>query len=51
LGGILTTVEGLLEKIIYHLRDHNPFVDSDHEFGERMRDLLAKMTDMQRGEK
>jgi C4-type Zn-finger protein len=29
LGGVLTTVEGLLEKTHDHLSDHNSFVDSD----------------------
>ena len=29
LGGIFTTVEGLLEKVHNNLNDNNPFIDSD----------------------
>lgn len=41
LGGVFTTVEGLIEKIHDHLNDNNPFADSDKEFGERMSKLLG----------
>ena len=51
LGGVLTTVEGLLEKIHDHLSDHNPFVDSDQEFGERMKALLTNLMAMRNGER
>ena len=46
LGGVYTTVEGLLEKIHEHLGEHNPFVDSDNEFGERMRKFLQDVSDL-----
>jgi len=43
LGGVFTTVEGLLEKIHDHLYEHNPFADSDKEFGQRMSVLFATL--------
>ncbi len=51
LGGIFTTVEGLLEKIHDHLGGHNPFVDSDNEFSVRMKAMLSDMKEMQNGKK
>ena len=29
LGGVFTTVEGLIEKIEDHFKENNPFIDSD----------------------
>ena len=47
---MFTTVEGLLEKVHHHLADHNPFVDSDQEFGTRMKKLFDEMEAMRNGE-
>lgn len=44
LGGVYTTVEGLLEKIYDHLNENNPFADSDKDFGQRMAKLLSELT-------
>lgn len=53
LGGVLTTVEGLLEKIHDHLSDHNPFGDhegdSDNEYVTRMRNFLNTILEMRGG--
>jgi zinc finger protein len=51
LGGVLTTVEGLLEKIHDHLNDHNPFADSDKEFGSKMASFLDSLMDMRNGKR
>lgn len=51
LGGVLTTVEGLIEKIHDHLGGNNPFIDSDQEFGNRMQQLLETLMEMRRGER
>ena len=51
LGGVYTTVEGLLEKIETHLSKLNSFVDSDAEFGQRMKKLLKDMEAMRNAEK
>jgi zinc finger protein len=51
LGGVLTTVEGLLEKIHDHLSGHNPFADSDEEFGRRMKELLDSLMEMRTGKR
>lgn len=40
MGGVFTTVEGLLEKISDHLGENNPFADSDSKFHDRMEKLL-----------
>lgn len=40
LGGVFTTVEGLLEKISDHLGSNNPFVDSDPEFAAKISHIL-----------
>ena len=48
---MLTTVEGLLEKIHDHLGGHNPFADSDQEFGARMKQLLESLMDMRNGKR
>ena len=40
LGGVFTTVEGLLEKIYDNLNDNNPFIDSDKEFAGHMQITL-----------
>ena len=49
LGGVFTTVEGLLEKVHDHLGGNNPFCDSDEEFHARMTVLLNDLTDMREG--
>lgn len=47
----MTTVEGLLEKIHDHLNHHNPFVDSDHEFGQKMGILFDTLMEMRDGKR
>lgn len=51
LGGVYTTVEGLLEKIHRHLHDHTPFIDSDsdEDYGGKMRKVLNTLKSMQKG--
>ena len=51
LGGVYTTVEGLIEKIYDHLDEHNPFADSDQEFGIRMKRLLTELTECRLGQR
>lgn len=51
LGGVFTTVEGLLEKIHDHFEESNPFVDSDTEFSGRISALLQDLDDMQNGKR
>lgn len=48
---MLTTVEGLIEKIHDHLGGNNPFIDSDQEFGNRMKQLLDTLMEMRNGER
>jgi zinc finger protein len=43
LGGVYTTVEGLLEKIENHMGKINSFVDSDTEFGQRMKTFIDSL--------
>ena len=50
MGGLYTTVEGLLEKIESHLSRLNNFVDSDEEFGGRMKTLLRDLEHMRNGD-
>lgn len=49
LGGCLTTVEGLLEKVADHLSENNPFGDSDKVFFQRMEKLLKELKDCREG--
>ena len=49
LGGVFTTVEGLIEKISDHLNENNPFTDSDSEFHARISVLLKDLLDMREG--
>lgn len=49
LGGVYTTVEGLIEKIHDHLDEHNPFADSDEAFGIRMKKLLGELMECRMG--
>lgn len=49
LGGVFTTVEGLLEKIEDHLGERNPFADSDNEFHARMKVLLDDLKKLREG--
>jgi zinc finger protein len=49
LGGVFTTVEGLIEKIYDHFEENNPFVDSDSEFAARIAVLLKDLSDMREG--
>lgn len=51
LGGVFTTVEGLLEKLTDHFRQNNQFVDSDKEFGERIALLLKDLDEMREGKR
>jgi zinc finger protein len=51
LGGVLTTVEGLLEKIEDHFRENNPFVDSDKEFAGRIAALLQDLKELREGKR
>jgi len=51
LGGVFTTVEGLLEKISDHLGSQNPFTDSDSSFYERMKKLLDDLEECQLNKK
>ena len=51
LGGVFTTVEGLIEKIQDHLDETNQFADSDTEFSGRMSALLQDLADMRDGKK
>ncbi len=46
LGGVFTTVEGLLEKISDHFESNNPFVDSDKEFSNRISVLVEDLQNM-----
>jgi len=46
LGGVFTTVEGLLEKIHDSFEESNPFADSDKEFSGRISSLLKDLDDM-----
>lgn len=48
---MLTTVEGLLEKIHDHLDHHNPFADRDQEFAHKMTEFLQGLTDMRMGKR
>lgn len=43
LGGVYTTVEGLLEKVKDHMRNLNPYTDSDDDFAVRMRNLIKSL--------
>jgi zinc finger protein len=51
LGGVYTTVEGLLEKITDHLKDINTFVDSDEGYAARMRSLMEDLEELRNGRK
>jgi len=51
LGGVFTTVEGLIEKIYDHFEESNPFVDSDSEFAGRIAALLQDLNDMRQGKR
>lgn len=51
LGGVFTTVEGLLEKIADHLNSNNPFVDSDPEFAGKISNILDELNRMREGQK
>ena len=51
LGGVFTTVEGLLEKISDHFQENNPFVDSDKEFAGRIAALIQDLQDMRDGKR
>lgn len=51
LGGVYTTVEGLLEKIHDHLNDNNPFSDSDDDFYHKMQSLFEDLKEMMEGTK
>ena len=40
-----------MEKIHDHLDEHNPFADSDKEFGKRMKRLLDELLECRMGER
>lgn len=46
LGGVLTTVEGLLEKISTHMKEINPFSDSDDDLAQKMLGIINSLDDM-----
>jgi C4-type Zn-finger protein len=43
LGGVFTTVEGLLEKISDTFEENNPFADSDKELSNKVAVLLSEL--------
>jgi zinc finger protein len=49
LGGVFTTVEGLLEKISDNLKDNNPFGDSDSNYKKKLDELFAKLDTYREG--
>ena len=47
LGGVYTNIEGILEKILAHLKDHNPFAgDNDSDFKRRMDKLFDDLSNL-----
>lgn len=49
LGGVYTTVEGLLEKIYEHLSGICSFTDSDEDYAARMKQLLSDLAALREG--
>lgn len=44
LGGVYSTIQGLVVEILDHLRDHNPFVGDDTSFfNEKMEWIFGKL--------
>ena len=51
LGGVYTTVEGLIDKIRSHLSDTNPFGAGDSVTNEKFLAFLAKMDELKAGQR
>jgi zinc finger protein len=51
IGGVFTTVEGLLEKIHNYFEESSPFVDSDQELAARIFVLLQDLSEMSSGKR
>lgn len=51
LGAVYTTVEGMLEKIIEHLDEQNPFAHGDSATNQEFQAFLAKLTELKEGNK
>ena len=51
LGSVYTTIEGMLDKIITHLDDTNPFGKGDSKTNQDFQVFLAKLTELKEGNK
>jgi zinc finger protein len=51
LGSVYTTVEGMMDKIITHLDDNNPFGHGDSATNQQFQVFLAKMEELKSGNK
>ena len=51
MGGAYTTVEGLLEKIKSHMEDLNGYSDSDDDFTQKIKNIIATLDQFMSGDK
>lgn len=51
LGSVYTTVEGVLQKIIDHLKEANPFGKGDSRTSDKFREFIGKMEELVKGDK
>lgn len=51
MGSVYTTVEGILDKIITHLTETNPFGKGDSATSQQMEVFLAKLMNLKEGNK